>query len=232
MGTASSRFCDILFPVKKRAADVKLIIYDLDGTLLDSRLDIVLAVNATLKHLGLPEKSEELVTSYIGWGSDKLLRDALGRRNLGLLPQAVRYYWRYYLRHGLDNTAIFPGVKPVLRRFSDRIQVIVSNKQRAFVVGQLKAFGIRRYFREVLGGDDMKCAKPSPCPINDMLRKYGIDRREAMIVGDMALDIRTGKNARILTCGVTYGIGDVAELRRSRPDFLISKFPQLREIIR
>ena len=144
--------------MKNGQLDIKLIIYDLDGTLLDSRVDIVLAVNATLKHLGLPRKSEKLVTSYIGWGSSKLLVDSLGKKNINLLPTAVGFYWKYYLKHGLDNTSIFSGVKPVLEHFADKIQVIVSNKQRAFVVHQLKALGIRKYFREVIGGDDMKCA--------------------------------------------------------------------------
>lgn len=215
----------------KKPLFVKLIIFDLDGTLLDSRKDIVAAVNETLKHLGLPKKSEKLVTSYIGWGSDKLLVDALGPKNRRLLDEAVSFYWKYYSRHGLDNTVLCQGVKQVLEHFRDKINIVISNKQRAFVIQQLRAFGIRKYFKEVLGGDDPKCAKPSPCPVNDILRKYKVKRDEAIIIGDMSLDVLTGKAARIPTCAVLGGIGDKGELLASKPDFAISNLSQLKGII-
>lgn len=218
--------------MKKAPVKVNLIIFDLDGTLVDSRDDIVDAVNATLLHLGLKKKNKKFISSYIGWGSNSLLEGVLGRQSRELMKKAIDFYWRYYRRHGLDNTGLYPGVKETLRHFRGKIMAVISNKARAFVVQQLRELGVRKYFKAVIGGDDLKCAKPSPCPVNDILRKYGIKKREAIIIGDMALDIETGKNAGIHTCGVTYGIGDVGEIKKMQPDFVISRIPKLKEIIK
>jgi len=215
----------------KKPLFVKLIIFDLDGTLLDSKKDIVVAVNETLKHLGLPKKSEKLVTSYIGWGSNKLLVDALGPGNQRFLDEAVSFYWKYYSRHELDNTKVCRGAKGILEHFKSKTMAVISNKQRVFVMRQLKALGISRYFKQVLGGDDAKCAKPSPCPVNDMMKKFKAKKEETIIVGDMSLDIETGKAAGIHTCAVLGGIGDKGELLSAKPDFVISKLIQLKTVI-
>jgi len=217
--------------MKKAPINADLIIFDLDGTLIDSRDDIVDAVNATLVHLGLKKKGRKFISSFIGWGSNSLLEGVLGKVNRELMKKAIDFYWWYYRRHGLDNTGLFPGAKDVLRHFRDKKMVIISNKAKAFVVGQLRDLGVRKYFKKVIGGDDLKCSKPSPCPVLELLKRYKIKKQNAIIVGDMALDIETGKNAGIYTCGVTYGIGDVGELKKMRPDFVISRLSKLKEII-
>ncbi len=210
---------------------IKLMIFDLDGTLVDSRKDIVLSVNATLEHLGLKKKNEDLISSYIGWGSVKLLADALETKDEKLISRAVDFYWQYYREHSLDHTELFPEALQILEHFDNKIKVIVSNKTREFVVHQIRALGIEGFFEKVVGGDDIKCAKPSPCPVKDILREYGVREDKAIMIGDMALDIKTGKAAGIHTCAVTFGIGDKKELLQAKPDFVISRLSQLKEII-
>jgi len=217
----------------KIPVSVKLIIYDLDGTLIDSRDDIVEAVNATLTHLGLKRKPKKLITSYIGWGSNSLIEGVLGRENRELMKKASDFYWKYYRRHGLDKTKLYPGVEALLKHFKGKVQAIISNKARAFVVDQIGELGIKKYFKSVIGGDDIKCSKPSPCAVNILLKKYKVRRNEAIIVGDMGLDIKTGHAASIHTCAITSGgIGDIKDLLAAKPDFKISKLKQLKERLR
>jgi len=216
----------------KKAIPIKLMIFDLDGTIVDSAKDIILSVNATLKSLGLKEKSEDVISSYIGYGSVRLIADAIGLDDEKLISKGVDFYWDYYRKHSLDNTKLFPGTTEILEHFKEKRKVIVSNKVKEFVVHQLKAFKIERYFEVVVGGDDLKCAKPSPCPVNDILKQFNIQKNEAIMIGDMAIDIQTGKAAGIHTCAVAYGLGKKEDLFEEKPDIVISELSKLKELIK
>lgn len=216
----------------KKPIFVKLIMFDLDGTLIDSKDDIIDAINATLKHLGLRKKPKNRIASFIGWGSNSLLEGTLGTQNRELMKKAIDFYWWHYRRHGLDKTRLYPGTKDVLEHFKGKTMAIVSNKARAFVVQQLKELGIRKFFKVVIGGDDIKCSKPSPCPVNILLKRFNVRRKDAIIIGDMSVDIETGKAAKIHTCAISSGgIGSKKDLLASGPEIVIRKITDLKRII-
>lgn len=206
------------------------IIFDLDGTLIDSKLDIVNSVNFTLQKLGLPERSPELIISYIGLGRDFLVRGALGVENLNRFEEALSIFAGYHREHQLDNTVLYPGVREILELYKNKKKVVISNRDTESAVEILKRLGVLHYFEKVFGGDDLSCMKPSACPVLRIINELGISNDKAIIVGDMAIDIESGKEAGIFTCGVTYGIGRRDDIIRSGPDYMLNNILELRDI--
>jgi len=215
-----------------KTIEADLIIFDLDGTLLDSVGDIVKSVEAMLEHLGLPARTPEEIRASIGFGNLKLLSDALGSGNRSLMEKAIKFYWGYYFDHCLDNTKPYPDAAPVLDYFKHKKKTILSNKLKQFVVNQLESFNMLRYFEDVAGGDDEKCIKPMACSVERVLDKFTVEKSRAVMVGDMAVDVKAGKASGIKTCAVTYGLGRKEDLEAESPDFTISRLIQLKEIIR
>lgn len=211
---------------------VELIIFDLDGTLVDSRRDIANAVNLTLKNLGLKEKSIQEISSYIGRGVVDLLRKSLGERDDVLLKKALSIFEEYYRRHFADNSTLYPDVKDVLEHFKDKKKVIVTNRNYEFALLTLKALGVYEYFEDIAGGDDAGCAKPSTCLLDKIIGNLNMDKGKTIMVGDMDIDILAGKRAGIITCAVTYGIGKKEDIVKTGPDFIIDDIIKLKDIIR
>lgn len=210
---------------------VDLIIFDLDGTLVDSRQDIANAVNFTLSYLGLKRKSKEEISSYIGGGVEDLIRKSLGHKGGLLLKKAQSNFERYYRRHSTDNSVLYPNVKEALEYFKAKRKVVVTNRKYEFSILALKALSICNFFEGVIGGDDLGCQKPSSCPLDKIIRDLDINREKTIIVGDMDIDISAGKKAGIATCGVTYGIGKKEDVIKARPDFIIDDVIRLKDII-
>jgi phosphoglycolate phosphatase len=211
---------------------VDLLIFDLDGTLVDTKADIVNAVNFTLNKLGLKQKSESLISSYIGRGVEFLLKNSLDKADDKLLSTALSIFEGYYRQHYMDNSVLYPGVKEVLEYFRHKKKVIVSNKNYELVKLTLEATGIKDYFADIIGGDDISCAKPSSCPLDKGIDRLDIDKQRAIIIGDMDIDILAGKSAGIITCAVTYGIGRREDILKAQPDYMIDTFLKLKEIIK
>jgi phosphoglycolate phosphatase len=212
-------------------SSLKLIIFDLDGTLIDSKKDIAQATNHTLKVLGAPILEEETIYSFVGEGVRKLLEQCLGRNDYILLEKAWQIFCEYYQDHLLDNTVLFPGVKETLGYLSFLDKIILSNKPDQFCFPVLEGLGILINFRMVLGGDSLPCRKPDPAPIHLVIQKYSLRPKQVMIVGDSGLDIECGKRAGIYTCGATYGFRSKEEVKEAQPDFLIDCFEELKIII-
>lgn len=210
---------------------IELIIFDFDGTLADSRDDIVNAVNFTLKDLSLKEKSREEISSYIGRGVGDLIRRALGEGEALLLDKATSVFKEYYTEHNTDNTTLYRNVKEILEHFKDKKKVIVTNRNHEFALTALKNLSIYNYFEDVIGGDDVECAKPSPCPLDKTMQRFNTDRDKTIIVGDMDIDILAGKGAGTVTCAVTYGIGREEDIIKAKPDFIIDDIAKLKDII-
>ncbi len=210
---------------------IKLIIFDLDGTLIDSKLDIAASVNHTLNELGFPELSVETIVKYIGKGLGYLIKSTMGTESEEELNRARSIFIEHYKKHSLDNTVLFPGVLEVLQYFNDKYKAIITNKKTALTNHIIKELGIHDMFDIIIGGGDYPGAKPCPDSTNDTLKKSGAKKDEAIIVGDMHIDIETGRNAGILTCGVTYGLGDRKTLEDLNPDYLINNLPELKDII-
>src|SRR6202142_2061048 len=190
---------------------IKLLIFDPDGTLIDSRLDLIHSVNAMLKHFGRPELPGDVIASYIGDGAPMLVRRALGDpRDEGAVKEGLEHFLGYYRVHKLDHTHLYDGIKDMLTTLRNangipRKMAVLSNKpvnpSRAIV----EALGLAEFFIRVYGGNSFETKKPDPLGVRTLLRETGTTPDQAMIVGDSSIDVLTGRNAGISTCGVTYG---------------------------
>jgi len=193
------------------AKQIKLLIFDLDGTLIDSRLDLVHSVNAMLRHFKRPELPDEVIASYVGDGAPMLVRRALGDPKAeGFVKEALEYFLGYYRVHKLDHTKLYEGVSDSLQIIrnangSGRQMAVLSNKpvhpSRAIV----EALGLGHFFVCVYGGNSFPTKKPDPQGVRTLLAETRTDKADAVIIGDSSTDVITGRNAKIWSCGVTYG---------------------------
>jgi len=211
--------------------NVDLLIFDLDGTLVDSKEDIVNAVNFTLNKLGIKERPFEKIVSFIGTGVNNLIRKSLGYKNRDLLEKGIFIFEDYYRKHFLDKSQLYPHVKGVLEYFKNKSMFVVTNKNKEMAVLTLSNLGISKYFKGVTGAGDGSCLKPAACSLDKAL-SCSKDRGKSMIIGDMGLDVLTGKKAGILTCAVTYGIGNTKDLIKAKPDYVIHDLLELKKIIK
>jgi phosphoglycolate phosphatase len=211
---------------------VHTICFDLDGTLVDSSRDIADAVNFTLKRMGRDERPFREIHDLIGTGVRDLIRKSLDDPgDTRLVEKGIDIFSRRFGEHFADHTTIYPNVRKVLERFSDKTLVVTTNRRTVLTEGTLDKFGISGYFDRITGGDDDDCLKPSACPLRKALGGHE-GGRGAIMVGDMDVDIEAGKRAGMATCAVTYGIGSRADLERAEPDHMIDDIIQLMEIIR
>ena len=209
-----------------------MLIFDLDGTLIDSKRDIITAVNFTLRNLNLKEKTSEEIISYIGNGVRDLLNKSLYPRNENLLEKGLAIFEDYFAEHSLDETVLHPHVEEILEYFKDKILLVVTNRTKRMSEIALRGLEIIGYFKDIIGGDDETCLKPSACPLEKAFSRFISNRQKSMIIGDMALDVLAGKNAGILTCAVTYGIGRKEDILKAEPDYIIDDIVKLKEIIK
>lgn len=210
---------------------VDLIIFDLDGTLVDSGKDIVSSVNFTLKNIGLKEKSGEEVLSYVGTGVEDLIKKSLGKDGIGIFEKALSIFESHHTKHANDTTLLYPGVRETLEYFKPKKKAIVTNRKLKYALVTLKRLGIDKYFEHIEGADDILCRKPFSCPLDKIISMFNINKNSCIIVGDMDIDILSGKNAGIRTCGVTYGIGKKQDIIKAGPDFIIDNMLELKDLI-
>lgn len=206
---------------------VRALIFDLDGTLIDSKLDLALAVNATLRYTGREPLEHERIYGYVGDGAPMLVRRALG---LGATDQeaeeGLNYFLSYYRAHMLDNTVTYPGVREGLEMLKGHPMAVLTNKPVRFSQAILEGLGIARCFRYVYGGNSFRTKKPDPEGVNVLLRDLAVGPLEAMMIGDSAVDVRTARNAGTWVCGVSYGLGTEG-LRIHPPDILLDSLAEL-----
>ena len=211
--------------------DVDLLIFDLDGTLVNSKEGIVSAINYTLEKLGLEAKPFEEIVSFIGTGVEDLIRKALGKEHIGLFDQAISTFEDYYKTHSAAKSTLYPHVEDILKHFKGKSMCVVTNRKKDMALITLNSLGIAKYFKDIIGGDDASCLKPSACPLNKVLPLNNNSTR-SMIIGDMDLDIISGKKVGILTCAVTYGIGKKEDILKVEPDYIINDIAELKNIIK
>lgn len=215
---------------------IRLLIFDLDGTLIDSRLDLIHSVNAMLHHFERPELPGELIASYVGDGAPALVRRALGDAvNEEIFQSALQYFLGYYRIHKLDHTTVYAGVLASLTQLalpSDskrRQMAVLSNKPVIPSRDIVQALGLGSFFVRVYGGNSFPTKKPDPLGVQTILQETGVAVSEAIMIGDSSIDILTGRNAGLFTCGVTYGFAPQT-IEDFPPDVLIDSPRELAEL--
>jgi phosphoglycolate phosphatase len=207
------------------------VIFDLDGTLVDSRFDLANSVNFARARMGLPVIENSLIYSYVGDGAPMLIRRALGPKvSEAEVTQALEIFLEHYRLHLLDNTTLYPGVREALGQLYSLSLAVLTNKPINATKAILKGLGILDKFAAVYGGNSFEQKKPCPIGVNIILQGSRVPKERALIVGDSRVDVQTGRNAGIATCGVTYGLASET-LNDLKPDYLVDDMRELLKII-
>jgi phosphoglycolate phosphatase len=213
--------------IHERFRDVRALIFDLDGTLIDSKLDLAHSVNAALEHMKRKPLAHETIYSYVGNGAPALVRRALGEGATDEEADAgLAHFLSYYRAHMLDNTVPYPGVREGLAALEKYPMAVLTNKPVHFSRAILDGLGMLRYFRFVYGGNSFEKKKPHPMGTETLLRDLKAGPREAMIVGDSDVDVRTARNSGTWVCGVSYGLGAEGMLAHP-PDLMVDSLEEL-----
>jgi len=218
------------------AAKIRLVLFDLDGTLIDSRLDLVHSINAMLRHLSRPELPGDVIATYVGDGAPMLVRRALGDpEDDAYVHRALDFFLLYYREHKLDHTHVYEGTLDALRRVQHgndaqpRRMAVLSNKpvhpSRAIV----EALGLKEFFFAVYGGNSFATKKPDPLGAKQLLLEANCRADQAVIVGDSSNDVLTGRNAGLWTIGVTYGFAPQS-LDLTPPDVRVDSPAELAQV--
>ena len=208
-----------------------LIIFDLDGTLIDSKVDLVNSVNFTRKQLNLNPLPDEIIFSYIGDGVQKLIQRAVSEaRNKSVFSRALNIFLSHYRDHLLDYTMVYPGVLEVLTKLDHKVLGVLTNKPLESTLAILTGLNIKERFCFIYAGNSFRQKKPHPVGINKILNETKIPRHRTLMVGDSYIDMETGQNARVSTCGVTYGLTGNT-LSSCKPQFLIDDIKKLIPIV-
>ncbi len=201
--------------------------------MIDSKLDLALAVNATVTQFSFPPLPHEQIYSYIGHGAPRLVRQALGlEENDPRVEEGLAYFLRTYREHMLDNTVAYPGVREGLAQLhaAGRLLTVLTNKPERISRDILRGLDLADSFRLIYGGNSFERKKPDPIGIATILRETGESKEQALVVGDSEIDVETARNAGVPVCGVTYGLGSHA-LQASAPDLLVSSLTELATLV-
>ncbi len=207
---------------------IALIVYDFDGTLVDTLADIANSVNLALAEMDLNTLHRETIRGNIGNGVVNLMTRSLIDSGCNDVATAVSLFRKHYNHHLLDQTDFYPNGREVVQHFSGKKNAILSNKPVVFIEKILKALNFLQPFDSILGGDSLDVQKPDPKGLQLLMSKHNCPAKQVLMIGDGDIDIETGKQAGVLTCGVTYGLGDPDSLRDAKPDYLIDNLSHLK----
>jgi phosphoglycolate phosphatase len=211
---------------------IRLVVFDLDGTLVDSSRDLATAVNATLARLvpGTPELPHDQVRSFIGDGARILLTRSLAAAGLDRTPeQALPLFLEAYSDCLLDSTRLYPGIPEALAALANRTLAVLTNKPGELSRRLLEGLGVRSRFAQVLGGDEI-VRKPDPSGLLRLLRESDVPAEAAVMVGDSANDVGTARAAGVASVGVSWGF-DTERLLAAGPDRLVERPEDLLRIL-
>jgi phosphoglycolate phosphatase len=210
---------------------VRGLIFDLDGTLIDSKLDLIHSVNAMLREVKRQQLATETISGYIGHGAPQLGSRALGgAATEEELKQALQFFLGYYEEHKMDHTCAYPGVAETLAQLSHLPMAVLTNKPARISVRILNSLGLQKYFRAIYGGNSFESKKPDPFGANKILQEFGIEAREAMLVGDSEVDVQTARNAGMQAAAVNYGFG-VHDRAAYPADVYLQRFADLTGVV-
>ena len=206
---------------------VRLLVFDLDGTLVDSKQDLALSVNAMRTEMGLDPLPLDLIASYVGHGVTLLVRRSLGSLATSEnVEKGLAFFLNYYRDHMLDHTGPYPGVAEALEKLAGHKMAVLTNKPVNFSREMLTRLGFASSFAYIYGGNSFPQKKPDPMGMHKLMEDLQIPARQTLMVGDSDTDILTGRNAGVWTCGVTYGFG-AHTLEKVPPDLLIDDMREL-----
>jgi phosphoglycolate phosphatase len=206
---------------------VRVLVFDLDGTLIDSERDLANSVNATLKHMGRATLPDEQIAGYVGQGAPRLIEQALGPgAKAAECRQGLEHFLAYYREHMLDHTVTYPGVREALAALNGVAMAILTNKPVRFSQRIIEGLGLAKYFSIIYGGNSFETKKPDPAGMLTLLSDFQAEARQAMLVGDSEVDVQTARNAGTWACGVSYGLGS-KRLADCPPDLLVDSLTEL-----
>lgn len=219
------------------AKQIGLLIFDLDGTLIDSRQDLVNSVNAMLRNFGRAELPGDVVASHVGDGAPTLVRRVLGDpEDESLVTRGLEFFITYYREHKLDHTHVYDGILEMLRGLHapgngghPRHFAVLSNKPVNPTRQIVKALGLDEFFAQVYGGNSFETKKPDPLGVQTLLVETGCSAKETAIIGDSDIDVMTARNAGIWSCGVSYGFAPHS-LQEAPPDVLVDSPQELLQV--
>lgn len=217
--------CKVMGEGKLRA--VRALIFDLDGTLIDSKNDLIVSVNAMLGNLGKSELDPETISGYIGHGAPTLVARALGSASTEQERQgALEFFLSYYESHKLETTRAYPGVEETLSELRSLPMAVLTNKPVRISVRILDGLGLSKYFRAIYGGNSFVTKKPDPLGANTILQEMNVSAAETLLVGDSEVDVQTARNAGAMAAAVNYGFG-VHDRSAYPADVYLDRFSEL-----
>lgn len=233
-GIAYSK-CIMLTFRKIPGGQLRLIVFDLDGTLIDSRADLTQSVNATLIHFHHPELPEDVIASFIGDGAGMLVRRALGDPDDdGLVDEAVEYFLSYYREHKLDNTYAYEGIPPLLDALRSHprnpMVAVLSNKPVGPAQAICEALQLATGMFRIYGGNSFETKKPDALGLTTLMREANVTPQETVMIGDSDIDILAAQNAGTFSIGCSYGLSPHT-LEIAPPDVLIHKPSDLQTLL-
>jgi phosphoglycolate phosphatase len=217
--------------VEFNPAQIRALLFDLDGTLIDSSADIAASANHLRLELGLEALDPQLIATYIGDGLEALVRRVLGKEEVAAEAQLFK---AYYHEHCVDSTRFYPAVEETIRALHSRAyaMAVVTNKPERISVRILEQLGVGSLFGCVIGGNSTAKKKPDPEPLQLACQKLGVDLRTSCMIGDSRVDVEAGHNAGVPALALLGGIGDEALLKASAPERILSSFSELTQIFK
>jgi phosphoglycolate phosphatase len=211
---------------------IETVLFDLDGTLIDSRADLTSSVNHALRTIGRPTRTEAEVVPHVGNGLGMLLSAIIGPVQESILKQATDAFVAHYDEHCVDETTLYEGVLPTINALRAKTRLgVVTNKPRGFAVKILEKLDVGDIISVVIGGDTLPERKPHPAPLLRAVKDLGGLVASTLVVGDGIQDIKAGQAAGSRTCVARYGYGFSKELLEMKPDYTIQTFDELKEIV-
>jgi phosphoglycolate phosphatase len=209
-----------------------LLIFDLDGTLIDSKRDLVDSVNATRAFAGVPVLPDALVASYVGNGAPVLIQRAFPDATAADHGRYLSYFLDYYREHMLDATVLYPGVREALDRLhaADVPMAVLTNKPVRFSSRLIEGLDLETHFFRIYGGNSFEEKKPHPIGIRVLMQEAGVEPSATTMVGDSAVDILTARNAGVRACGVSWGF-QPETFAAAPPDLVIDDMRALADLV-
>jgi HAD superfamily hydrolase (TIGR01549 family) len=213
------------------ARDYELMLFDLDGTLVDSSRDIHACANHMLRTLGLSEKDIHTVIASVGNGVETHVARLIGEENMHLHAQGVDVFRSYMGIVDDFKTELYDGTREMLEHFAHKKKVLVTNRPSESARYTLERLGIITHFDLVFGGDVTERLKPSPWMLEQAMAVLGVSREKTIMIGDMDADVLAGKNAGVATCAARYGLLPSDHVYAARPDYEINSIHELNCVV-